>query len=136
MNARFKTLKDEFATFVGSFSTWAKAREEADQEKIKQLYKDIADIDDKINAMDAAMAVIGAGLGATLGVVGLLATLFPPAAPWIVVSSSSCPSPFHFALTGPQGIGLAISGVELASLTGLAIAKCSTSICVLCVMIV
>ncbi|KZT66204.1 hypothetical protein DAEQUDRAFT_730553 [Daedalea quercina L-15889] len=106
MQKRFKDLKDEFTKFVGSFSTWAKAREEADEKKIKELYKDISDIDDKINAMDAAMAVIGAGLGVTLGVTGLLATLFPPAAPWIV------------------GIGLSLAGVELASLTGLAIAKC------------
>ena len=90
MDARFGFLKSEFAKFVGSFSTWAKAREEADQEKIKELYKDIADIDKQINAIDAAIAAIGAALGATLSVVGILASLFPPAAPWIVVCFSSC----------------------------------------------
>lgn len=126
MSGRFKDLKEEFGKFVGSFSTWAKAREEADQAKIKQLYKDIAELDEKINAMDAAMAVIGAALGATLSVVGILATLFPPAAPWIVVRSSLPPA-FYFALTNLQGIGMSIAGVELGSLAGLAIAKCSTS---------
>ncbi|KAH9838007.1 uncharacterized protein C8Q71DRAFT_572436 [Rhodofomes roseus] len=102
---KFGDLKEEFAKFVGSFSTWAKEREEADQEKIKQLYKEITDIDDSLDAIESAMRVIGSSLVVTLPTTTMLALLFPPAAPWIMT------------------VGLSLAGVELASLAGLAIAR-------------
>ncbi|KAI0774069.1 hypothetical protein C8Q74DRAFT_1268039 [Fomes fomentarius] len=105
MVARFKSLKDEFTEFVNGFSAWAKEREEADEEKVKQLLQDIRDLDEQIAAIETAMQVIGYSLGATIPATIALATLFPPAAPWIL------------------GIGCSIAGVEILSLTGLAIAK-------------
>ncbi|KAI0774070.1 hypothetical protein C8Q74DRAFT_806184 [Fomes fomentarius] len=105
MGDKFTGLIDTFTAFVSSFKTWAVQREEADGEKIKEIFKDIEEIDKKIHDIDVAMIAIGAALAATLPATGILAALFPPAAPWIM------------------GIGCAIAGVEIASLTGLAIAK-------------
>ncbi|KAI0774066.1 hypothetical protein C8Q74DRAFT_806615 [Fomes fomentarius] len=105
MEDRFTGLTDEFSDFVGTFKTWAKAREEADQQKIKDIYKDIEDIDKQIHDIETAMTAIEAALAATLPLTGILALLFPPAAPWII------------------GIGCTIAGVEITSLAGLAVAK-------------
>ncbi|TFY60838.1 hypothetical protein EVJ58_g4896 [Rhodofomes roseus] len=105
MEDRFTKLTDRFSVFVGSFSTWAKAREEADQEKIKQLLKEIGDIDEQLSKIQTAIYAISAALAVTLPVTGILAVVFLPAAPWIM------------------GIGCVIAGVELGSLTGLLIAQ-------------
>ncbi|KZT66205.1 hypothetical protein DAEQUDRAFT_768233 [Daedalea quercina L-15889] len=105
MDGRFTDLIDEFTDFVGSFKDWAKTREEADQKKIKQLLKEIGEITETIGKIDTAMKVIAGALALTLPITGILAVCFPPAAPFII------------------GIGCAIAGVELGSLTGLAIAR-------------
>lgn len=86
MNGRFTTLVDEFTKFVGSFKDWAKKREEADEEKITELQKEIATITESIGKIDTAMKIIGATLALTLPVTGVLAVCFPFALPWIIVS--------------------------------------------------
>lgn len=85
MEAAFNGLKDEFAAFVGTFSTWAKEREDEDNEKIKGIQKEIVELQKQIDALDAAIAALGALLGATLPITGILAALFPPLAPIIMV---------------------------------------------------
>ena len=85
MDGRFTHLVDEFTDFVGSFKEWAKAREEADQAKIKKLLEEIAEITKKIGDIDTAMKVIGGALALTLPITGILAVCFLPAAPWIIV---------------------------------------------------
>lgn len=86
MDGRFTGLIDEFTKFVGGFKEWAKKREEADQAKIKKLLEEIATITKSITDIDTAMKIIGGTLALTLPITGILAALFPPAAPWIIVS--------------------------------------------------
>ena len=94
MENKFTALTDTFTDFVSSFKTWAVKREEDDEQKIKDLYEEIKELDKKINDINIAMIAIGTGLAATLPVTGILAWLFPPAAPFIMVRTSSRSSLF------------------------------------------
>lgn len=85
MKDSFTELKDHFSQFVGSFSTWAKDREGDTNETIKRIYDNIARIDASLNDINISMTVISATLAATLPITGILALLFPPAAPFIIV---------------------------------------------------
>lgn len=85
MTEGFTRLKDNFSQFVGSFSTWARDREGNVNETIKKIYEDIARIDASLNSINISMTAISATLAATLPITGILALLFPPAAPFIIV---------------------------------------------------
>lgn len=86
MDTQFKDLKDAFAEFTGSFSTWAKDKEAEDEQSIKDLYADIARLDKLIGEIDAAILAVASNLAATLPVTAILVAFFPPAAPFIIVS--------------------------------------------------
>lgn len=85
MEGRFTGITDDFTAFVGTFKTWAIAREEADEQKIKDLFEEIAELDKKIQDITIALIAIGSGLALTLPITGILALLFLPALPWILV---------------------------------------------------
>jgi hypothetical protein len=85
MEKRFVELKDQFSKFVGSFSTWAKSREEADTQEIKDIYTHIAELDVHIANINTAMLILAGALAVTLPITGVLALCFAPVAPFIIV---------------------------------------------------
>ena len=85
MQNEFDSLKTQFSTFVGDFSSWAKHQEEADEKKIRDLYDDIRKLDASIFKNETATKAVAAALAATVPITSTLATLFPLAAPFIIV---------------------------------------------------
>ena len=85
MHDRFISLKDDFSVFVGSFGTWAKEREDEDNERIEQLRKDIIELQAELERLDTALKALLVSLAATLPLTGIIAVFSGPFAPLVMV---------------------------------------------------
>lgn len=73
--------------FVASFKGWATTKEGQEREEIKSLNEQISNLGDRIASLTKAQLAMGIVAAASLPVAGIAAACFPPAAPFILVSS-------------------------------------------------
>jgi hypothetical protein len=94
MKKKLEKLKVDFASFVGTFSSWSADKEKQDQEDIKKLQEEVKKLHEELDSVNDAILGVGIALAATLPLTGILAICFAPAAPFILVSNSlSYPEP-------------------------------------------
>ncbi|MCJ1349165.1 hypothetical protein MMC31_007401 [Peltigera leucophlebia] len=101
MQEDFEEVQRRFAAFTATFRKWAKDREEAITANIAQLEKDLGEMNDKLDRMQASLNAMLAIAAATLPTTGILVGFFAPLAGFIIIG------------------GLLVAGAAVATVVGL-----------------
>ena len=82
----FNALVGQFATFEGSFTTWAVAKEGQLSRELIEAQKALGDLQEKLARLNTAMIAMGITAATSLPATGIIAWLSGPAAPFVIVS--------------------------------------------------
>lgn len=126
---QFSAVKNNFSSFVDTYSTWAEGKEGELTQQIEDLEQEIRSLTQELNSIETAQKVMVALAGAAIPIANALGTLFEPVKPLILVRDkvpqltllSPNKLPFTKSWLGQIG-GLIFAGVALAAVLGLYIA--------------
>ncbi|PYH71325.1 uncharacterized protein BO88DRAFT_451997 [Aspergillus vadensis CBS 113365] len=101
---QFSAVKNNFSSFVDTYSTWAEGKEGELTQQIADLEQEIRSLTQELNSLETAEKAMVALAGAALPIAGALGEIFQPVKPLILIG------------------GLIFAGVSLAAALGLYIA--------------
>ncbi|RAH48744.1 uncharacterized protein BO95DRAFT_490188 [Aspergillus brunneoviolaceus CBS 621.78] len=80
----FRTVTEDFAAFVASFSTWAKDKEGEITEQIRLVEQELDALHQKLYQLESSLRAFEIVFGASIPATGTFVKMFPALAPWIL----------------------------------------------------
>ncbi|PYH82393.1 hypothetical protein BO82DRAFT_353657 [Aspergillus uvarum CBS 121591] len=81
----FRSVTDDFAAFVGSFSTWAKDKEGEITEQIRLVEQELDALHKMLYRLESSLRAFEIVFGASIPATGTFVKMFPALTPWIVL---------------------------------------------------